>query len=44
MRIAYELKYNRVLAEEAFLRKNRNLDSVFRNELEPLLYAFGDIL
>ena len=40
MRIAYELKYNRVLAEEAFLRKNRNLDSIFRNELEPLLYAF----
>lgn len=40
LRIIYELNNNRVLAEEAFLRKNRNLDAVFHEELEPLFYAF----
>jgi len=35
--LQYELKHNRVLAQKTFLRKERNLDAVFRNELEPLI-------
>lgn len=35
--VNYELKNNRVLTWNIKLRKERNLDYVFRNELEPLL-------
>jgi hypothetical protein len=36
--LQYELKNDRSLVLKTFLRKERNLDTVFRNELEPLLY------
>lgn len=39
MRIKYELENNIVLAQQIRLRKYRNPMWVFRNELEPLLYA-----
>lgn len=35
--LQYELKNDRTLVLKTFLRKERNLDAVFRNELEPLL-------
>lgn len=37
--VIYELTNNRVLAGSTFIRKERNLKAVFRNFLEPLLYA-----
>ena len=37
--ICYELDNNRVLSLKDKLRKERNLDYVFRNHLEPLIYA-----
>lgn len=37
--VIYELTNNRVLALATKLRKDRNVKSVFRNYLEPLLYA-----
>jgi len=39
MRIKYELENNMVLAQQKRLRKQRNPIWVFKNELEPLLYA-----
>jgi hypothetical protein len=36
--IAYRLKNNENIAMATFLRKYRNLDYVFRSELEPLFY------
>ncbi len=39
MRIKYELENNMVLAQQRRLRKFRNPIWVFKNELEPLLYA-----
>jgi hypothetical protein len=39
MRIKYELENNIVLAQQRHLRKERNPVYVFKNELEPLLYA-----
>ncbi len=39
LRIAYELKNNRVLAMQTKIRKERNLDYVFKHEMEPLFYA-----
>jgi len=38
-RLLYFLENNPVLAEWRFIRKHRNLDYVFKNQLEPLLYA-----
>ena len=38
-RIAYELDNNLVLAQQRQIRKTRNLDYIFRTQLEPLLYA-----
>lgn len=40
MRIVYELQTNRVLHLKTFLRQKRNLDYVFKQHWEPLLYAF----
>jgi hypothetical protein len=37
--INYELANNRVLALNTKIRKERNLKTVFRNHLEPLLYG-----
>lgn len=39
MRIKYELENNMVLAQQKRLRKYRNPVYIFKNELEPLLYA-----
>jgi len=39
MRILYEFRYNRILALRNELRLKRNLDYVFRNYIEPLLYT-----
>lgn len=36
--IADRLRNNEVFATQRYIRKNRWLDTVFRNELEPLLY------
>ena len=33
----YDLENERSLYLKTFLRKNRNLDAIFRKELEPLL-------
>lgn len=38
-RILYWIESNPVLAEWRFIRQKRNLDYVFRRELEPLLYV-----
>lgn len=38
-RILYYLENNPVLAEWRFIRKYRNLDYIFKNQLEPLLHA-----
>jgi len=38
-RIAYELDTNMVLAQQRDRRQNFNLDAVFKNQLQPLLYA-----
>ncbi len=38
-RILYFLENNAVLSEWRFIRKHRNLDYVFKNQLEPLLYV-----
>lgn len=38
-RILYFLENNPVLSEWRFIRQKRNTDFVFKNELEPLLYA-----
>jgi len=38
-RIAYELDNNMVLAQQRDRRQNFNLDAVFKNQLQPLLYA-----
>lgn len=35
--LQYELKNDRTLVLKTFLRKERNLDAIFRKELEPLL-------
>ena len=39
MRIKYELENNMVLAQQKFLRKFRNPQWIFRNELQPLFEA-----
>jgi glycosyltransferase involved in cell wall biosynthesis len=39
MRLKYELDNNMVLAMQKKLRKERNPMTVFKNEMEPLLYA-----
>jgi len=36
-KINYELSFNRVLTWNMRLRKERNLEAIFRNELEPLI-------
>lgn len=38
-RILYYLENNPILAEWRFIRQKRNLDYVFKQQLEPLLYA-----
>lgn len=38
-RIRYELQTNRGVAMKTFLRKERNLDTVFKRYLEPLLHG-----
>lgn len=35
--LQYELKNDRALVMKTFLRKERNLDAIFKNELEPLI-------
>lgn len=37
--IIYELSNNRALAGSTVIRKEKNLKTVFKNQLEPLLYA-----
>lgn len=39
MRIKYEIENNMVLAQQRRLRKERNPQTIFKNELEPLLYS-----
>jgi hypothetical protein len=36
--LQYELKNDRTLVLKTFLRKERNLDKIFREELEPLIF------
>jgi len=38
-RVAYELDNNMILAQQRDRRQNFNLDAVFKNQLQPLLYA-----
>jgi len=40
-RLIYEMQENRSLRLQTRLRQTRNIDYVFRNYLEPLLYAWG---
>jgi hypothetical protein len=42
--ICYELDNNRVLGLKDKLRKERNLDYVFKNHFEPLIYGIEEEL
>jgi len=39
-RIAYELSHNLVLAQQRKIRQTRNLDYIFKHQLEPLFYRW----